>query len=275
MMSFLRQSLGFLRRLMLRVQMAKIGMAAASTAFFGFLALFPAAAVIIALWGVGADPAFVRQQIEPLRDLLPPDAFSLISTQIEALVAASTPGLGWATVASILIALWSARAGISALVGGLNAVHHLPDHGGLWHEVLSILVTVALVGLTLAALLAAVVAPIVLALLPLGAASSFVLHSANNVLGLGLAVIGLAIAYRFGPNRPQGARIAFFTPGIAVALILWIIVSRGFVLYLANFASYNKIYGSIGAVAALMMWFYFGAYALLLGAAVDAERDAS
>ncbi len=262
----------FLSRLFSRIQMAKIGMASASVAFFGFLALFPAAAVVIALWGVGADPAFVRQQIEPLEDLLPPDAFSLLSSQIQALIDSSTRGLGLATLISTLIALWSARAGVSALVGGLNAVHHLPDHGGVWHEVLSVMLTVGLVGVTLAAMIAAVVVPVILAHLPLGTASAIVLHSANIVLGLVLAILGLALAYRFGPNRNADTRTAFFTPGLIIALILWLMVSRGFVFYLANFNSYNKIYGSIGAVAALMMWFYFSAYAVLLGAAVDAER---
>jgi membrane protein len=260
-------------RLFRRIQTAKIGMAAASAAFFGFLALFPAAAVIIALWGVGADPAFVRSQMDGLKDLLPPDAFSLLSSQVQALVDASTPGLGIATLISTLIALWSARAGASALVSGLNAVHHLPERGGVWHEALSIVLTLSLVAITLAAMMVAVVAPVVLSHLPLGTAGAVVLHIANIGVGLALATLGLAIAYRFGPNRPSGVRVAFFTPGLMVALLLWLAVSRGFVFYLANFGSYNKIYGSIGAVAALMMWFYFSAYAILLGAAVDAERD--
>jgi membrane protein len=258
-----------------RIQKAKLGMAAASVAFFGFLALFPGAALVIAIWGVGADPAFVRAQIEPLKDILPPEGYALFSSQVQALVDASTPGLGWATLVSALIALWSARAGASALVSGLNAVHHLPDRGGLVHEILSILLTIALVGITLAALLAAVIVPLVLEQLPLGTFSAVALHTANLLLGFALAVLGLSLAYRFGPNRSRPTPIAFFTPGVLVALVLWLLVSRGFALYLANFNSYNKIYGSIGAIAALMMWFYFSAYAVLLGAAVDAERAAS
>ncbi len=261
-------------RYLLRIQTAKLGMAAASVAFFGFLALFPGAAVIIAIWGVGADPAFVRQQVEPLQDILPPEAFALFATQVQALVDASTPGLGWTTLVSTLLALWSARAGTSALVSGLNAVHHLPDKGGFWHEVLAILLTTALVAITLLALLLAVIVPVALAHLPLGAWAAIALQTVNILLGLLLAVLGLAIAYRFGPNRTTPAPIRFFTPGLIVALLLWLLVSRGFALYLSNFTSYNKVYGSIGAVAALLMWFYFSAYAVLLGAAVDAERAA-
>jgi membrane protein len=273
-MKWLWESQHPLSRYLRRIQTAKLGMAAASVAFFGFLALFPGAAVIIAIWGVGADPAFVRAQVEPLQDILPPEAFALFAEQVQALVDASTPGLGWTTLVSTLLALWSARAGSSALVSGLNAVHHLPDRGGFWHEVLSFLLTIALVGITLMALLMAVVVPVALSHVPLGAWAAITLQTVNILLGLALAILGLALAYRFGPNRTEPATIAFFTPGLIVALLLWLLASRGLALYLSNFTSYNKVYGSIGAVAALMMWFYFSAYAVLLGAAVDAERAA-
>ena len=262
-------------RLFARIQAAKISMVAASVAFFGFLALFPGAAVVIALWGLASDPGIVSTQIAPLQDLLPPEAYGLLHDQVQALVTSSTARLSVATLFSTLLALWSARAGVSALVSGLNAVHHLPDHGGVWHEVLSMVLTVALVGITLGALIAAVVVPVALAHLPLGWASAMVLDAANLLLALGLAILGLALAYKFGPNRRKSAaRVAFFTPGLIVALVLWVLVSRGLVIYLANFNSYNRIYGSIGAVVAMLMWFYLTAFAVLLGAAVDAESGA-
>ena len=89
---------------------------------------------------------------------------------------------------------------------------------------------------------------------------------------LGLVVLGLAVTYRFGPNRLDHHRPRLFTLGLLVAVVLWFIVSRGFVIYLANFNTYNKVYGSIGAVVILQMWLYLSAYAVLFGAAVDAER---
>jgi membrane protein len=98
-----------------------------------------------------------------------------------------------------------------------------------------------------------------------------VLDLGNMALALGLLVLGLALTYRFGPNRPDHIEVRLFTRGLLVAMVLWFAVSRGFVLYLANFNSYNQVYGSIGAVVILMMWLYFSAYAVLLGAAVDAE----
>jgi membrane protein len=97
------------------------------------------------------------------------------------------------------------------------------------------------------------------------------LELVNLAVAVALVVLSLGLIYRFGPNH--GARdVRLFTVGLAVALALWAAVSRGLVIYLANFASYNQVYGSIGAVVALLLWFYLSAYAVLLGAAIDAER---
>ncbi|MGB8812872.1 MAG: YihY/virulence factor BrkB family protein [Paracoccaceae bacterium] len=263
-----------LLRLAQRTDRAELGMMAASVAFFGFLAIFPAVAAVIAIWGFAADPGIIRQEVALLRDVLPSDAYSLLSTQIEALLTANSSHLGWATLFSTLFALWSARAGVDALIRGLNAIHHFPNRAGLPHLGLAVVLTLTLVGITLAALLAAVVAPLIIGLLPVGSASALALEMANTGLGLLIVVFGIGLAYRFGPNRPPAApRPALFTPGLVLAVVLWALVSRGLVIYLANFGSYNQIYGSIGAVAALLMWLYLSAYAVLLGAAVDAERE--
>ena len=110
----------------------------------------------------------------------------------------------------------------------------------------------AMVAIALAALLASVVVPLVIAHLPLGTTAALALEVANILLALMLVVLALALAYRFGPNRPAHLNPPLFTWGLLVALLLWAIVSRGFVLFLANFNSYNQIYGSIGAVIALI-----------------------
>lgn len=268
---FARATIGF-GRLQRRAQRSNLSMISASVAFFGFLAIFPAVASIIAIWGFAADPGIIRQQIDLLRDFLPPDAFALLSIQIEALLSVKTRQLGWASLLSTGLALWSARAGVAALVHGINAVHQLPDRSGIRHQVRSLLLTFTLVGIALAAILASVVAPVIIGFLPLGWGSALALEAANIGLGLLLVISGLALVYRLGPNRPSGARRILFTRGVLVALMLWALVSRGFVLYLANFGSYNEVYGSIGAVVALLMWLYLSAYAVLIGAAVDADH---
>lgn len=258
-------------RIMARASQANLGMVAAGVAFFGFLSIFPAMAFVMGLWSFAADPTVIRDEMAILADFLPHDAFSVLNTQVEALLAAGSSELGWTTILSLMVAFWSARSGVAGMVSGLNAVHHHPDRSGLYAILLSMALTLMMVVIALAALLASIVAPVLLRFLPLGPFASLALDLGNMLLALGLLVLGLALTYRFGPNRPDHIQVRLFTRGLLVAMVLWFAVSRGFVLYLANFNSYNQVYGSIGAVVILMMWLYLSAYAVLLGAAVDAE----
>ena len=254
-----------------RIEQAELSLISAGVAFFGFLALFPATAVFIAVWGALSDPAIIEAQVDLLRPVLPPDALSLVHTQVRALVAVSGAPLGWATAFSTFLALWSARAGVAALIRGLNAIHRLPNRTSGHHQLQAMMLTLALIGLALAAMLATVVAPLVIGALPLPGDDATLLHRANLALGVVLVVISISLAYRFGPNHRRPQRL--FTPGLAVAVGLWALAARGFMIYLANFPSYNKVYGTIGAVVILLMWLYASAFSVLLGAAVDAETQ--
>jgi membrane protein len=153
----------------------------------------------------------------------------------------------------------------------LNAIHQRPNRSGHWHQLRAIALTFVLVGLVLAALVLSVILPLVVAFLPLGSLELKALEGTNMALGLGLGVLAMALAFRLGPNHGSKPP-PLLSWGLLVSVVLWVLVTKGFMLYLANFPSYNRVYGSIGAVAALMMWLYVSAYAVLLGAAVDAER---
>jgi membrane protein len=252
-----------------RTEQAELDLIAAGVAFYAFLAIFPAAAAIIAIWGFISNPSVIREEIALLRGFLPEDAYSLIFGQVEALLAVPPGNLGLTTLISTALALWSARAGVAALIRGLNAIHHLPNRSGHWHQLRAIVLTFVLVGLVLAALVMAVILPVVVAYLP-SAIPSSTLADSNLLLGIVAAVLAVGLAYRLGPNYTR-TRPPLLSWGLLVAVILWVMATRGFTLYLANFASYNRVYGSIGAVVVLLMWLYVSAYAVLLGAAVDAE----
>ena len=257
-------------RLYRRTEQAELDLISAGVAFFGFLAIFPATAAIIAIWGTAYDPSVIRTQIDLLKAFLPPEAYGLVTAQVEALLAVRGPKLGWATLFSTLFALWSARAGVAALIRGLNAIHHLPNRPGGHHQLRALLLTLVLIGLALAAMVVAVIAPILIEALPLPLDDAWWLHQANLALGLFLLVLAIGIAYRAGPNHAT-IRPPLFTWGLLVAVVLWALAARGFMIYLANFPAYNRVYGSIGAVVVLLIWLYVSAYAVLLGAAVDAE----
>lgn len=255
-----------------RTERAELDLIAAGVAFYAFLAMFPAAAVVIAIWRFIYDPTVIRQEVELLKGFLPPEAFSLVTSQVEALLSVESSSLGLTTFISLAIALWSARAGVAALIRGLNAIHHLPNRSGHWHQLRAIVVTFVLIGLVLSFLIVAVVLPLIMQALPLGPHSTSILADFNLLAGIISAVLAVSIAYRMGPNYST-VRPPLLSWGLLVAVVLWVLATRGFMLYLANFNSYNRVYGSIGAVVVLMMWLYVSAYAVLLGAAVDAERN--
>lgn len=260
-------------RLYRRTEQAELDLISAGVAFYGFLAIFPALAAVIAIWGVVFDPTVIRTQVDLLSGFLPPEALLLVSTQVDALLRAPSSSLRWATVFSTAFALWSARAGVAALIRGLNAVHHLPNRAGHYHQLRALSLTLALVGLAMSAMTVAVIGPLLIEALPLNLDLVLTLHRVNLLLGLVLVIAAVSLAYRYGPNR-MGPRPRYFTLGLLVAVVLWALAARGFVLYLANFPAYNRIYGSIGAVVALLFWLYVSSYAVLLGAAVDAEQQA-
>lgn len=258
-------------RLYRRAEQSDLELISAGVAFFGFLALFPATAAVIAIWGTVLDPSVIETQVGLLKGFLPPDAFTLVQAQVDGLLAVRGPQLGWTTALSTLFALWSARAGVAALIRGLNAIYHLPNRSGGSHQIRASLLTLALIGLALSAMFVSVVAPLVIGLLPMPGGEAVALHRANLALGVVLIVASVGAAYRYGPNH-TAKRVPFFSWGLLVAVVLWALAARGFMLYLANFPSYNRVYGSIGAVVALLIWLYVSAYSVLLGAAVDAER---
>lgn len=271
-MAYVRSFFSLIAALLKRSERAELGLIAAGVAFFGFLAIFPTVAVVIAVWGFVADPAVIRQELALLQDFLPAEAFVLLTGQVDGLLSANNRQLGWTTVLSTILAFWAARSGAASLIQGLNAVHHLPQRSNVSHQVQALVMTIGLIGLALAAMLAAVVGPLAIGLLPLGRFAAITLELANLALGAAALVLAIALAFRFGPNRELAPPL--FTRGLLLAIVLWAIASRGFVIYLANFNTYNQIYGSIGAVAALLMWLYLSVYAVLIGAAYDAERAA-
>jgi len=258
-----------------RVSNSEIGLISAGIGFFGFLAIFPAIAAVITIWGFAADPGVVQTQLDLARNYLPREAFDLLNGQVQRILSTNSSSLGVTSLLSTIFAIWSARAGVGALISGLNAIYGLPSRSGLRHILRAFVLTIVLIGLVFSGMTLAVIVPLVIAFLPLGQAAAYTLGLANFLLGMMLVTLAIALAYRLGPNRERNERrTPLLTLGLFVALVLWIAVARGLVFYLGSFANYTQVYGSIGAVVALLMWFYLSAYAVLLGAAVNAELEA-
>jgi membrane protein len=244
-----------------------LGLIAAGIAFFGMFAMFPAIAALIAIFGLVSDPIVVETELALMDDLIPPGAYDLLYDQVHRLVTAQTDTLGWTTFLSLMLALWSARAGVASLVQGLNAIHRIPNRDGILHNVVSMMLTLSLISIAMIALFAVIVAPIALALAPARYSASWLTEGIRWSVALLSLLMALGILYRFGPN--ETVRMAWVTPGAVLVIVFWLAASWGFSFYVSNFDSYNQIYGSIGAVIAMMMWLYISAYLILLGAALN------
>lgn len=245
---------------------------AAGIGFFSMLSIFPALALVVMVWGWGADPAQLASTVAAMDEFLPQDVQVILNDQLQSLIAASqSQALGWATLLTLGLSLWSAQAGVGAVVRGLNAVFRVP-HKATWlgRMAQSFGLTLVIAALAIVVFLSVLIAPLVIALVPLGPVTEVLLQTARWLIGVGAVGLGFGILYRYGPNIPP-PRLGWITPGTIFATGLWLVASIGLSVYVSRFANYNEVYGSLGAAVAILMWFYLSAYAVLIGGAINAE----
>ena len=247
-----------------------VGVIAAGVAFYGMFAVFPGMAATIAIWSIFADPAVIQSYLSEIRDVMPSAAFDVLQTQLTALLSAKPGTLGWATAISLGVAFYSVHNGVAALISALDAISGYRSRSAFRKLAGSVLLTFAILGLAILALATVVIVPVVLGFFPIGIGEVLILRVLPWAVLIFVLMIFLGMMYRWGPNA-QGARLPWFTPGSFLAAGLWAAASIAFSVYLANFGNYNRIYGSIGAVIALLMWFYISGYIVLLGAILNAE----
>lgn len=251
----------------------RVSLAAAGCAFYATLALFPAISVLISVYGLAFDVQSVEQQLRPLRELLPPPAFALIDERVHQLVSQPSGTLSLGLIIGVLLAFWSAATGTKSILSALNVAYDASESRGI--------LRFQLVGLamTLCAMMAAVLAIAVLVLLP--AVIAFVGLSAYgatliNALSMALLVVlvcgAIALLYRFGPSRQKPANQVLLH-GALLATALWLIASVCLSFYVSHIASFGATYGPLGAVVAIMLWFYVSAYAVLFGAELNAQME--
>ena len=265
------------RDILLRVWQ-KIGqdnasLVAAGIALNTLLAIFPALAVFVLIYGLFSSPAGVAQDLKPFFAILPPDAARLLQDQLQSLVAPTNVKLGIGAVISALLAFWSARQGIVALIAATNIAYYERERRGFLTQVaLSLGFTLSAVVGFLIMLGLGVSVPLVVQVLPLGPAAADAILLLRWVLLWLFAIGALAVVYRYAPDR-HTARWRWVTLGSAVAATLWLSGSVLFELYVKNFSSYGVTYGALGGVIVLIMWFYLGGFAIVLGAEINAEME--
>jgi membrane protein len=252
-----------------------VTLAAAGVAFFGFLALVPAIAATLSIYGLVADPDTAADQIAEVSEGLPSSAQELLEEQVRSITTSSTGSLSLTVVVSLVIALWSASAGMAHLIEALKIAFETDDPAGFVKRRGQAL------GLTLAAVVGAVVTLVAITVVPSVLAEVVSgglrwLFTVLTWLVVGAAfVLSLSVLYRIGSgstDRSSADRAPVVSPGSGVALAVWLLASVAFSFYATNFGSYNETYGSLAAIVVLLLWLFLSAFAVLIGAEFDAER---
>ena len=251
-----------------------VGLLAAGVAFYAFLAFVPLLAALVLIYGLGADPSEVADHIRTLAASLPREAAILIGDQLRAMTETSSGAKGFALLIAILLALYGASKGSSAIVTALNVAYEVKESRSFIRTtLLSFVMTMGAMAVLFIGIGAISAMAWVEGLFP--GASPLAQRLVQFLFWAGAAVIvsvGVALIYRYGPNRPD-APWRWITPGSAAATLLWVAASWGFGLYVAHVGNYNATYGSLGGVIVFLTWLYLSAYILLMGGELNSELE--
>ena len=246
---------------------------AAALTYYGVLSIFPAVLVLVSLLGmVGTDG---QQTVRgAINDIVGNDQIKqLVDTVLRQVKGTGTAGL--AAIFGILVAFWSASGYIAAFMRASNAIYDVPEGRPIWKTLPIRVGVTAVVGLMLVASAAIVIftgdlAEVVGRSIGLGGVAVTVWSIAKWPVLVILVSLMFAILYWASPNAKTGG-FRWVSPGGIFAVLLWVLASAAFAIYLGNFANYNKTYGTLGGVIAFLVWLWISNIAILLGAELDAE----
>jgi membrane protein len=251
----------------------RMSLAAAGCAFYATLALFPAISMVISMIGLVLDPVTAEQHLNVLSQLLPPPAFSLIADRVHQLVSQSGGNLSAHLLFSFLLAFWSSSTGSKSVLSAINVAYDVAEQRPFLR-----FQTIGL-AMTLVAAICAILAIVVLLLLApaidflgLSQHGGGLISAAGMVMLIAFFAVSIALLYRYGPSRPRPPRTRI-APGTALATVLWLTASELLSVYVSRMASFGATYGSLATVVGVMMWFYLSAYAVLLGAELNARLE--
>jgi membrane protein len=243
---------------------------AGAVTFFGLLALFPGMAAFVAFYGLFADVHDVQKHLVAIASIMPRDALKFVAEQMVRIAGDRTADLSFKFVTTLAVSLWSANAGMKALFHGLNVAYDEREKRGFFVlNLFSLAFTIAAIVFVVAALAAVAVVPVIFSYTGLDAGLFGLLRWPALFIGM---VLALAVIYRFGPSRER-PRWRWVTVGSVLAAGLWIAGSLLFSWYLANFAHYDRTYGSMGAAIGLITWLWLSAIIVLLGAELNSEIE--
>jgi membrane protein len=252
---------------------------AAALTYYGLLSLFPALIAMVSLIGIFGDPKTTTQKLtEIITEIGPSSAAETFEGPIKSIVE-NRSAAGFAFVFGLAAALWSASAYVGAFTRASNVIYETPEGRPFWKlRPLQIAVTLAMI--VMMALLAVglvLTGPVVSAIAdPVGLSGTVVdvWNIAKWPVMAAIFILMVDVLYYTTPNvKLRGFK--WVTPGAIVAIVVWAIASALFALYIANFSSYDKTYGTLAGLVALLLWFWITNLAILFGHQMNAERERS
>ncbi len=256
------------------IQNDRVLLIAAGVTYYALLALFPATAALVSLYGLFADASTISEQLRLVSGFLPDGALEVIGDQVKRIASQGQATLGTAFLGTLVFALWGANAGTKAIFDALNIIYKEREKRSFIRLTLwSMAFTIGAIALMLLAFAGVVAVPVALSLLgvPDGSGTSLLTLLRWPVLYV-VVLFGLACLYRYGPSRtkPQWRWVSW---GSAIAGGIWLVGSLLLSWYVANFGNYNATYGSLGAVIGFMVWIWLSTIIVLLGGEINAEME--
>ncbi|MDA9447386.1 MULTISPECIES: YihY/virulence factor BrkB family protein [Bradyrhizobium] len=246
---------------------------AGGVVFFGLLAIFPAVTALVSSYGLFADPKTISANLQTLATMLPEGSFQIVEEQVARVVSHGSTTLGATFLFGLVLAIWSANAGVKAIFDALNVAYEEREKRSFIKlNMVSLAFTVG--GIVALLVMVGLVVAFPLALNHLGMApeSKLIVALARWPLMFLVLLVALAILYRFAPSR-DAPRWQWLSLGAVIAAILWIAGSALLSWYLSEFANYNATYGSLGAAIGLMTWMWMSAIVIMFGAELNSEIE--
>lgn len=262
----------YLLRLFQNIEEDYIGLLAAGVAFYFFMAAFPALAALISLYGIFSDPVFISDQLQNLQNFMPAESLKILADQAQSISSSNNAALGLGFVVGLVLTVYATTKGVRALMKGLNIAFNVRERRNIvLQNYTAFTLTFGMMIYLLFSLTLIAFMPAVFNILPLPDYISTPLLLIRWPLLMFSAMIGLQILYHYAPSHPKNKKIAWWSWGSIVAMLFWVGGSSLFSLFVSNFGKYNETYGSLGAVAVLLLWFWLNALTILLGAEVNAS----
>ncbi|MBP0437288.1 YihY/virulence factor BrkB family protein [Tianweitania sediminis] len=251
----------------------RILLIAAGATFYLLLALFPALAAFVSVYGFVADPHTVADQVAWLGGMLPAGSLDMIRSQLQALASQETSSLSFSFFFGLAVALWSANNGIKTLFEAMNVAYRQNEtRSFLKLNLVAFTFTLGAIFIGILMIVMVGVVPAMFTLFGIDSWTGMIVKIARWPLILLFVGLGITLIYRFGPDR-EPAKLPWLTWGAAVASVVWLVTSILFSWYLENFADYNATYGTLGAAVGFMMWTWISSIILIIGAEINGEME--